>query len=135
MDDTETKLALPFLPLRDVVIFPHMVVPLFVGRAKSVNGLSNAMNLDKTIFLATQKNAGIDVPEEKDIFKTGTIGTVLQLLRLPDGTVKRRVPTVSLYRKFGIELVKLEHPARLSIEYMLAIKQAISRVQRKQRSN
>jgi ATP-dependent Lon protease len=91
MDETETKLALPFLPLRDVVIFPHMVVPLFVGRAKSVNGLSNAMNLDKTIFLATQKNAGIDVPEGKDIFETGTIGTVLQLLRLPDGTVKALV--------------------------------------------
>ena len=91
MDDSESKLALPFLPLRDVVIFPHMVVPLFVGRAKSVNGLSNAMNLDKTIFLATQKNAGIDVPEGKDIFKMGTIGTVLQLLRLPDGTVKALV--------------------------------------------
>ena len=91
MDDTGQKLALPFLPLRDVIIFPHMVVPLFVGRAKSVNGLSNAMNLDKTIFLATQKNAGIDVPEAKDIFEMGTIGTVLQLLRLPDGTVKALV--------------------------------------------
>jgi len=91
MDDTGQKLALPFLPLRDVVIFPHMVVPLFVGRAKSVNGLSNAMNLDKTIFLATQKNAGIDVPEAEDIFEMGTIGSVLQLLRLPDGTVKALV--------------------------------------------
>ncbi|MBW2109178.1 MAG: endopeptidase La, partial [Deltaproteobacteria bacterium] len=91
MDNPERLLALPFLPLRDVVIFPHMVVPLFVGRAKSVNGLSNAMNLDKTIFLATQKNAGIDLPEEKDVFKTGTIGVVLQLLRLPDGTVKALV--------------------------------------------
>jgi len=91
MDDTGQRLALPFLPLRDVIIFPHMVVPLFVGRAKSVNGLSNAMNLDKTIFLATQKNAGIDVPEAIDIFEMGTIGTVLQLLRLPDGTVKALV--------------------------------------------
>ena len=91
MDDVEQKLTLPFLPLRDVVIFPHMVVPLFVGRAKSVNALSSAMNLDKSIFLATQKNAAIDSPTEKDLYDVGTIGTVLQLLRLPDGTVKALV--------------------------------------------
>ena len=91
MDDSAQKLSLPFLPLRDVVIFPHMVVPLFVGRTKSVNGLSSAMNLDKQIFLATQKSAAVDTPEEKDIYEMGTIGTVLQLLRLPDGTVKALV--------------------------------------------
>ncbi len=91
MNDSEQKLHLPLLPLRDVVVFPHMVVPLFVGRSKSVNALSNAMNLDKRILLATQKNAGVDSPGEKDMYDVGTIGMVLQLLRLPDGTVKALV--------------------------------------------
>jgi ATP-dependent Lon protease len=91
MDDSTQRIALPLLPLRDVVVFPNMVVPLFVGRSKSVNALSNAMNLDKRIMLATQKNAGVDSPGEKDIYMIGTIGTVLQLLRLPDGTVKALV--------------------------------------------
>ena len=68
-----------------------MVAPLFVGRTKSVNALSDAMNKDKNIFLATQNKAGIDNPNEKDISKVGTIGNVLQLLRLPDGTVKALV--------------------------------------------
>ena len=79
---------LPLLPLRDIVVFPHMVAPLFVGRNKSVSALSSAMNKDKRIFLATQRNAGVDNPTEKDICDVGVIGSVLQLLRLPDGTVK-----------------------------------------------
>jgi ATP-dependent Lon protease len=84
--------VLPLLPLRDIVIFPHMVAPLFVGRPKSVEALSNAMNTEeKHIFLATQNKAGIDNPSEKDIHRVGVIGTVLQLLRLPDGTVKALV--------------------------------------------
>lgn len=91
MSNSEQRLCLPLLPLKDVVVFPHMVVPLFVGRSKSVNALSNAMNLDKRVLLTTQKNAGIDSPGEKDIYGIGTIGTVLQLLRLPDGTVKALV--------------------------------------------
>ncbi|BBO70989.1 Lon protease [Desulfosarcina alkanivorans] len=80
--------VLPLLPLRDIVVFPHMVAPLFVGRNKSVSALSSAMNKDKRIFLATQRNAGVDNPTEKDICDVGVVGTVLQLLRLPDGTVK-----------------------------------------------
>ncbi|MBC2713592.1 MAG: endopeptidase La [Desulfosarcina sp.] len=80
--------VLPLLPLRDIVVFPHMVAPLFVGRNKSVSALSSAMTKDKRIFLATQRNAGVDNPTEKDICDVGVIGTVLQLLRLPDGTVK-----------------------------------------------
>jgi len=68
MYDLKEKITMPFLPLRDVVIFPHMVVPLFVGRAKSVNALSSAMNLDKKVFLATQKSAAVDSPEDKDVF-------------------------------------------------------------------
>jgi ATP-dependent Lon protease len=79
------------LPLRDVVVFPHMVVPLFVGREKSIKALEHAMTLDKSIFLCTQKEAKVDEPSEPDIHTIGTIGTVLQLLRLPDGTVKALV--------------------------------------------
>jgi ATP-dependent Lon protease len=86
-----TRLVLPMLPLRDIVVFPFMVAPLFVGRSKSVNALSEAMNKDKVVFLATQKKAGIDNPGEQDISEMGTIGKVLQLLRLPDGTVKALV--------------------------------------------
>jgi ATP-dependent Lon protease len=86
-----SKLLLPLLPLRDIVVFPHMVAPLFVGREKSVNALSDAMNKDKNVFLATQIKAGIDNPGERDISHVGTIGKVLQLLRLPDGTVKALV--------------------------------------------
>jgi len=86
-----SNLIFPLLPLRDIVVFPFMVAPLFVGRTKSVNALSDAMNKDKSVFLATQKKAGVDNPSEKDISSTGTIGKVLQLLRLPDGTVKALV--------------------------------------------
>jgi len=88
-DDFDSSMwLLPMLPLRDIVVFPHMVAPLFVGRSKSVNALTDAMNNDKRIFLATQKKAGIDNPTEKDVNRIGTIANVLQLLRLPDGTVK-----------------------------------------------
>ncbi len=82
---------LPLLPLRDIVVFPHMVVPLFVGRTKSVSALAEAMNTNKFVFLATQKKAGLDNPDQNDISINGTIGKVLQLLRLPDGTVKALV--------------------------------------------
>ncbi|MDH3799611.1 MAG: endopeptidase La [Desulfobacterales bacterium] len=84
-------MLLPLLPLRDLVVFPHMVAPLFVGRTKSVNALADAMNKDKLVFLSTQKKANVDNPGEADINHIGTIGKVLQLLRLPDGTVKALV--------------------------------------------
>ena len=88
-DDSDSpKLLLPLLPLRDIVVFPHMVAPLFVGRSKSVNALTEAMNHDKRVFLSTQIKAGIDNPSEKDISHVGTIASILQLLKLPDGTVK-----------------------------------------------
>ena len=83
---TETKYAV--LPLRDIVVFPHMIVPLFVGREKSVNALEMVMKEDKQILLVTQKSAAQDDPEVSDLYEMGTIGTVLQLLKLPDGTVK-----------------------------------------------
>jgi ATP-dependent Lon protease len=78
----------PVLPLRDIVVFPHMIVPLFVGREKSVRALEDVMKDDKQILLVTQKNAAQDDPAPADIYDVGTIGTVLQLLKLPDGTVK-----------------------------------------------
>lgn len=90
-DDSAPNQVFPLLPLRDIVVFPHMVAPLFVGREKSVNALAEAMNKDKSVFLATQRKAGVDNPGENDINPVGTIGTVLQLLRLPDGTVKALV--------------------------------------------
>src|SRR5437667_9204344 len=78
----------PVLPLRDIVVFPHMIVPLFVGREKSVRPLEDVMKDDKQILLVTQKNAAQDDPTTADIYAVGTVGTVLQLLKLPDGTVK-----------------------------------------------
>ena len=78
----------PVLPLRDIVVFPHMIVPLFVGREKSIKALEDVMNDDKQILLTTQKDAANDDPGKEDVYQIGTIGTVLQLLKLPDGTVK-----------------------------------------------
>jgi ATP-dependent Lon protease len=78
----------PVLPLRDIVVFPHMIVPLFVGRERSVRALEDVMKDDKQILLVTQKNAAQDDPTPADIYSVGTVGTVLQLLKLPDGTVK-----------------------------------------------
>jgi len=80
--------AMPLLPLRDIVVFPSMVVPLFVGRDKSVNALDKAMATDKKIFLAAQTKAKTDTPGESDIYRVGTVANILQILRLPDGTVK-----------------------------------------------
>ncbi|MFZ2315570.1 MAG: endopeptidase La [Gammaproteobacteria bacterium] len=85
--DTST-LSIPVLPLRDVVVYPYMVVPLFVGRDRSIKALEVAMTADKQILLATQKNPTDDQPTEKGIHRVGTLATVLQLLKLPDGTVK-----------------------------------------------
>lgn len=78
----------PVLPLRDIVVFPHMIVPLFVGREKSIRALEEVVKTDGLILLATQKNAGDDDPETKDIYEIGTLARVLQLLKLPDSTVK-----------------------------------------------
>ena len=78
----------PVLPLRDIVVFPHMIVPLFVGREKSIRALETVMRSEKPILLATQKNAGDDDPDPSSIYEIGTLANVLQLLKLPDGTVK-----------------------------------------------
>ncbi len=86
--EREDRIEIPVLALRDVVVYPHMVIPLFVGREKSIRCLEAAMENDKQIFLVAQKDASVDEPEADDIFQVGTLATILQLLKLPDGTVK-----------------------------------------------
>ena len=81
-------LIFPVLPLRDVIVFPNMVIPLFVGREKSIKSLEVAMDANKQIMLVAQKTADLDDPQDKDIYRYGTLATVLQLLKLPDGTIK-----------------------------------------------
>ena len=83
-----TPLDLPLLPLRDVVVFPHMVIPLFVGRPKSIKALEAAMEAERRIMLVAQKTAAKDDPLVSDMFDVGCVSTILQMLKLPDGTVK-----------------------------------------------
>ncbi|GEM79743.1 endopeptidase La [Vibrio superstes] len=82
------RIEIPVLPLRDVVVYPHMVIPLFVGREKSINCLQSAMDNDKQVLLVAQKEADTEEPTKDDLFQVGTVATILQLLKLPDGTVK-----------------------------------------------
>lgn len=82
------RMLVPLLPLRDIVVFPHMVVPLFVGREKSISALEEAMNKEKDILLAAQVNPKTNDPRQEDIYRVGTLASIIQLLRLPDGTVK-----------------------------------------------
>ena len=109
----------PLLPLRDIVIFPSMVVPLFVGREKSIQAIEKANNGDKKILLVAQKNANKDEPLVKDLFKIGTVATILQMLKLPDGTVKvlvegiDRAEVISFHEKSdfwsaNIDLIKIK---------------------------
>ena len=84
----DVKIERPLLPLRDIVVFPNMVIPLFVGRDKSIAALNEVMKKDKKIVLVTQKNSEIDDPKKTDVFTHGCEGNILQLLKLPDGTVK-----------------------------------------------
>src|SRR5271170_5529733 len=85
---TQKRRIVPLLPLRDIIVFPHMLSQLFVGRELSINALVAAMARDKDIFLAAQKNAKTSEPSLDDIYQVGTLGTVMHVLRLPDGTVK-----------------------------------------------
>ena len=87
-NDPQHRLNIPILPLRDVVVYPHMVIPLFVGRARSIQALEEAMQSGKQILLVAQKQADVDEPALEDIYRVGTLSTILQLLKLPDGTVK-----------------------------------------------
>ena len=102
MSESELDTLLPLLPLRDVVVYPHMVVPLFVGRDKSVKALEQAMSQDKQVLLVAQKDAATDEPKFKDLFEFGTVASVLQLLKLPDGTIKVLVEGRSRARLKGM---------------------------------
>ena len=84
----DSKNKLPLLPLRDIVVFPSMVIPLFVGRDKSITALNEVMKGEKKLILVTQKNSEIDDPKKEDLFEYGCESSILQLLKLPDGTVK-----------------------------------------------
>jgi len=105
---------LPLLPLRDLIIFPHMMMPLFVGREKSINALEEAMSKQTDIVLAAQRDAKTNSPEPKDVYSVGTVGTIIQLLRLPDGTVKvlvegkRRVRIKDFLQTDGFFMVECE---------------------------
>src|SRR3546814_16154558 len=93
----------PLLPLRDIVVFPHMIVPLFVGRDRSVAALEAAMEADKEIFLVAQLDPGEDDPVRDDLYDIGVIATVLQLLKLPDGTVRVLVEGKERAKLLGLE--------------------------------
>lgn len=98
IDQVSMKMNVLILPLRDVVVFPGNVMPLFVGREKSIQALNEAMQGDKQIFLVTQKSAELDVPTLEDLYSVGTMANILQLLKLPDGTVKVLVEGVQRFR-------------------------------------
>lgn len=110
------RIEIPVLPLRDVVVYPHMVIPLFVGREKSIRCLQSAMDQDKQILLVAQKQADKDEPEIEDLFETGTVATILQMLKLPDGTVK---VLVEGQQRASIESIRLD-------DFMIADAQYIS---------
>src|SRR5215213_7901581 len=113
--------SLPVLPLRDIVVFPHMIVPLFVGRDKSVAALESAMAADKSIFLVSQLDPAEDDPDREALYELGVVATVLQLLKLPDGTVRvlvegrQRATLTTLAQEGGhlvadVELLETEEP-------------------------
>ncbi|MEC9097552.1 MAG: endopeptidase La [Pseudomonadota bacterium] len=104
MTENKKSMNLPVLPLRNIVVFPNMVVPLFVGRDKSINALEQVMDKDQELLFLSQKNSEVDDPSEKDLFKIGTRGKILQLLKLPDGTVKILVEGLARCKVKKIEL-------------------------------
>ncbi len=129
------KNQFPVLPLRDIVVFPYMIVPLFVGREKSINALEEVMSTDKQILLATQKNAKDDDPDTSSIYEVGTLATVLQLLKLPDGTVKVLVEGSSRARiktyienedYFEAEIEQIEEDMGSSEEIVAMSRSAVS---------
>src|SRR4051794_37604276 len=124
-DKKKAQSTLPLLPLRDIIVFPHMVVPLFVGREKSIAALDQAMARDKEIILAAQRKAKTNEPTPEDIFPVGTVGTIIQLLRLPDGTVKvlvegKRRARIKRFveneKFFQVEAEEIAEPNERSVE-------------------
>jgi ATP-dependent Lon protease len=128
-DGSTGPLRLPLLPLRDVVVFPHMVIPLFVGRPKSIKALEAAMEVGKSIMLVAQKNAQKDDPGLEDVYQVGCVSNILQMLKLPDGTVKVLVEGVQRGRVLSVrdeeshfscehELIEIEEVSNQEIEAM-----------------
>ena len=97
----QKKETYPVLPLRDIVVYPKMIVPLFVGRTKSIKALQEVIDTESLVVLLTQKDAAVEEPLEDDVYQVGTLGSVLQMLKLPDGTVKVLVE--------GVERIKIEN--------------------------
>ncbi len=116
--DTANSATFPLLPLRDVVVYPHMVIPLFVGREQSIQALDAAMQADKQVLLVAQKDPAQDNPSQDDMYVTGTIASILQLLKLPDGTVK--VLVEGGYRANIINLVEHESYVSVDVEPVVA---------------
>lgn len=134
-EERENRIEMPVLALRDVVVYPHMVIPLFVGREMSIRCLEAAMDKDKQIFLVAQKDAAVDDPKEEDIYSVGTVATILQLLKLPDGTVKVLVEgtvrgKIHEYLKsedyFVAEIEKYQNPPLSDSEQEVLIRSAVS---------
>lgn len=131
-----SRVTYPILPLRDIVVFPHMIVPLFVGRDKSVRALEQTMyDTDRTIVLVTQKNASLDDPQSEELYDIGTVGRVLQLLNLPDGTVKvlvegvRRVRIRQFYAQgdfFEADIDNFEEDIEASVETEALLRTVLS---------
>ncbi len=143
MSESENSLfnkdTLPVLPLRDIVVFPHMIVPLFVGRDKSIRALEEAMAADKNILLVAQKDAQIDDPEPEEIHPVGTYSSILQMLRLPDGTVKVLVEgqkRVRLTRYsimedyFSAAFEEIDFPSPITAELEAMMRSIIDRMER-----
>ncbi len=122
-------MVLPLLPLRDVVVYPHMVIPLFVGRSKSIAALEKAMSEDKQVLLVAQKHPSVDEPAEEDLYRVGTVSQILQILKLPDGTVKvlvegkqraslNSVEAVDEYFQADIEVISAPEPDKSESEVL-----------------
>ena len=119
--DISGVVDIPVLALRDVVVYPQMVIPLFVGREKSIRCLDIAMEHDKQIFLVAQKDAAVDDPSQDDVYLTGTMATILQMLKLPDGTVKVLVEGVK--RANIKQFVQTEEYFTADIEFIVLEKE------------
>lgn len=135
MNPERERINIPVLPLRDVVVYPHMVIPLFVGREKSIRCLEAAMDNNKKILLVAQQDAGVDEPSVNDLFSVGTIATILQMLKLPDGTVKvlvegtERAQVMALVDGddyFTAEIAQLSHSSIDEREEEVLIRTAIN---------
>jgi ATP-dependent Lon protease len=143
---TTEAASLPMLPLRDVVVYPHMVIPLFVGRTESIKALEYAMDHEKQVFLSAQKESAIDAPKQKDIHEIGCVSTILQMLRLPDGTVKvlvegaHRAKMMGCHKKdsfFVVDLAPIQEeiPAEIDSECLALMRSLLTYFEKLIKSN